>query len=156
MYVVNVCVGSFKLLLRPLSVLLFLFLFAVIFGRVINTFRAALRPFCFIPGISSTSMCLPDPPTVIGSLKQARNKGPQWADYPKLVDVQNSFERLLDDSVGGSGLALDVKKAEMATSDLVVLVRFSELTSKDLLGMIVLCFIRARRADVNDSSRVSD
>lgn len=45
-----------------------------------------------------------------------------------------TFEQLLDSSVGGSGLSLDLKKAEMAISDLVVLVKFSKLSSKDVLG----------------------
>jgi hypothetical protein len=60
---------------------------------------------------------------------------PRWADYPKLMEAQSStFEQLLDRSAGGSGLSLDIKKAEMATRDLTTLVRFSELKSRDSLS----------------------
>ncbi|KAH7868344.1 uncharacterized protein C8R40DRAFT_1027372, partial [Lentinula edodes] len=55
---------------------------------------------------------------------------PLWADFPRLMNIQSStFEQLLDNSVGGSGLSLDVKKAEMAMSDLVVLVKFTDALS---------------------------
>ncbi|THU91495.1 hypothetical protein K435DRAFT_759125 [Dendrothele bispora CBS 962.96] len=147
-YVVQICIGSFKLLLRPLSFLLFLFVFATIVGAVLDKFRIALKPFCFLPVISSTSMCRPDIPrsTPVGTqIPNPKKLGPKWADYPKLIDAQNSFEVLLDDSVGGSGLALDIKKAEMATSDLVVLVRFSQLTSKDLLADTLVKFVQDAR-----------
>jgi len=62
-------------------------------------------------------------------------KPPRWADYPKLVDTQSAtFEQLLHESIGGSGLSLEIKKAEMATSDLVTLVRVSNLKSKEMLA----------------------
>lgn len=60
---------------------------------------------------------------------------PKWADYPKLMEVQGStFEQLLDSTVGSSELSLEVKKAEMATSDLVTLVKVSNMKTKDLLS----------------------
>jgi hypothetical protein len=47
------------------------------------------------------------------------------------------FERLVDDPLAGgssaSSLALHIKKAEMATGDLIALVRLSDLHSKDSL-----------------------
>jgi len=59
-----------------------------------------------------------------------------------MVEMQSkSFEQLLDESVGGSGLALEIKKAEMATTDLVTLVRVSKLTSKDLLAEALVEFV---------------
>ena len=59
-----------------------------------------------------------------------------------MVEMQSkSFEQLLDESVGGSGLALEIKKAEMATTDLVTLVRVSKLSSKDLLADALLEFV---------------
>ncbi|KAF5355251.1 hypothetical protein D9758_006022 [Tetrapyrgos nigripes] len=144
-YVIAVFTGSFKLLLRPLSFLLFLFILALIFGRVVDTFRMALKPFCFIPGVSSSSMCLPDSPHPIRVSTPARSRAPKWADYPKLIDAQTSFEQLLDNSAGGSGLALNIKKAEMATKDLVVLVRDSKLTSKNLLADSLINFVEDAR-----------
>jgi hypothetical protein len=55
-----------------------------------------------------------------------------WADYPKLVNLQTeTFDQLLDESIGGRGLASEVKKAEMASGDLITLVKASDLKSKD-------------------------
>jgi hypothetical protein len=51
-----------------------------------------------------------------------------WADYLALIDAQNKiFEQLLDGSVGGSALSLEIKNAERATKDMVALVRISGL-----------------------------
>ncbi|KAJ3872876.1 hypothetical protein F5051DRAFT_338568 [Lentinula edodes] len=102
-----------------------------------------LRPLCFVPGIASTDLCSDyDPQNYL-----LRDR-PLWADFPRLMNAQSStFEQLLDNSVGGSGLSLDIKKAEMAMSDLVILVKFSELTSKDVLGDALSAFAHdARRA----------
>ncbi|KAF8157182.1 hypothetical protein B0H34DRAFT_789621 [Crassisporium funariophilum] len=61
-----------------------------------------------------------------------QNKG--WADYPRLVDVQcTSLGRQLMDA-GGSGLSLEIKKAEMATTDLATLVQASNLQGKETLA----------------------
>lgn len=85
---------------------------------------------------------------------------PRWADYPGLVNVQSAtFEQLLDESVGGSGLSLEMKKAEMATSDLVTLVRVSELKTKDVLAETLAEFVgdakRAGRGLQKLSSKVA-
>ena len=45
-----------------------------------------------------------------------------------------TFDQLLDESVGNKGLALEVKKAEMASNDLITLVRYSDLKSKDRIA----------------------
>ena len=59
----------------------------------------------------------------------------QWADYPKLIDLQTkTFDQLLDGSVGNRGLTSEVKKAEMASNDLITLVRASDLKSKDQMA----------------------
>ena len=52
-----------------------------------------------------------------------------------MVEIQSkTLEQLLDDSVSGSGLALEIKKAEMATADLATVVRTSDLRSKNHLA----------------------
>jgi len=66
------------------------------------------------------------------------------ADYLALIDAQNKiFEQLLDGSVGGSALilSLDIKNAEMATKDLVALVRISYLKMKDTLARSLEDFV---------------
>jgi hypothetical protein len=52
-----------------------------------------------------------------------------------------TFEQLLDEASGGSALSLEVKKAEMATSDLVTLVHLSSLVSKEHLARMLLDFV---------------
>ncbi|KIK56757.1 hypothetical protein GYMLUDRAFT_173866, partial [Collybiopsis luxurians FD-317 M1] len=55
-------------------------------------------------------------------------------DFPSLVNAQSqSLEALLDGSAGGSELSLTLKKAELAVTDLVILVKLSKLDKKDLL-----------------------
>jgi hypothetical protein len=135
-YAKDVVHQAVRLLRMPLSVLLFLWMLAMILGRVSHTLRTAFSPLCLVPVISSSAMCSYRVSNVPGS------QTPQWADYPKLVDVQSAtFEQLLDQSVGGSGLALEIKKAEMATMDLVTLVRLSELTSRELLANSLVEFV---------------
>jgi hypothetical protein len=77
-------------------------------------------PFCrwdAFKGPSDSHQCWTAGP--LGGLPQAR----RFAD--------ETFDQLLDESVGGKGLALEVKKAEMASNDLITLVRVSDLKSKD-------------------------
>jgi hypothetical protein len=72
----------------------------------------------------------------------------RWADYPKLVDLQSkTFQQLMDDSIGGSALSLEVKKAEIAVTDLAVAVRLSNLKAKDSLAGSLIDFVQdAKRA----------
>ncbi|KAJ3831832.1 hypothetical protein EV361DRAFT_812602 [Lentinula raphanica] len=108
----------------------------------LSTFNpTVLRPFCLIPGVANISLCS-------GSHPFNHQISPLWADFPRLMNAQSStFEQLLDNSVGGSTISLDVKKAEMAMADLVVLVKYSNLSSKDVLGDALSTFAHeARRA----------
>ncbi|KAJ3912931.1 hypothetical protein F5877DRAFT_53274 [Lentinula edodes] len=95
---------------------------------IVNTL---LIPLCAIPGLADFSLCSRNHKFD----QNGHPLPPLWADFPCLMTAQSStFEQLLDNSVGDSGLSLDIKKAEMAMSDLVVLVKFSKMTSKDVLG----------------------
>lgn len=52
-----------------------------------------------------------------------------------MIEIQSkTFEQLLDESVGSSSVALEIKKAQLATSDLLTVVKTSDLRSKDLLA----------------------
>ena len=78
------------------------------------------------------------------------------ADYPKMVEIQSkTFEQLLDESVVGSGLSLEIKKAEIATRDLVTLVRMSKLTSKDLLADALTDFVDDARNAAKGMQKLS-
>ncbi|KAF7328965.1 hypothetical protein MVEN_02526500 [Mycena venus] len=137
-YILDVLKMAVQLLRKPLSFLVFLWMFAFILGRISHTLRAAFSPLCYIPGISRSALCLPK-----GYSATSDNlRSPKWADYPTLVDVQSAtIEQLLDESSSGSVLALKIKKAEMATTDLVTLVRVSDLKSRDTLGDALRQFV---------------
>jgi hypothetical protein len=135
-YLFDIFSTAIKLLRRPLYFIVFLWMLSFIITRVQHTLWSAFGPLCYLPGLHSSRLCrAPD------SVGTSRGR-PRWADYPKLIDVQSTtFEHLLDESVGGSGLSLEIKKAEMATTDLVTLVRVSNLHSRDTLGDTLVEFV---------------
>jgi hypothetical protein len=56
-----------------------------------------------------------------------------------------TFEQLLGQATGGLGLSLEIKKAEMATADLVTLVRASDLRSREVLANTLSTFVQDAR-----------
>lgn len=135
-YALDVVATALFLLRKPLSVLLGLFLLSLITVQVWTTVRGAFAPLCLIPGISRATICQRD------SIAKSSQQVPRWADYSTLVDVQSrTFGQLLEESLGGSTLSLEIKKAEMATTDLVTLVRVSKLKSKDMLAESLVEFV---------------
>ncbi|KAG7089388.1 hypothetical protein E1B28_011077 [Marasmius oreades] len=146
-YLTDVIGGGIYLLRKPLSFLFFLWLLAFVLGHVSHQLKNAFRPLCIIPGISSSDLCK--------SNTQDTFRG-KWADYAKLTDDQaTTFEELLDASVGGSALSLEVKKVEMASKDLLTLVRFSKLTSRDLIAESLDRFIDDARSTGRGLQRLS-
>lgn len=135
-YFIKVVVDAFRFH-RPLfSLALMLVMAYSVFMPIFAITKTLTSPLCHVPILNKAV------PFCSWNLNQDDGQSTQWADYPKLVDIQSSsFEQLLDESVGGSGLALEVKKAEMATSDLVTLVRVSDLRSKDTLARTLVNFV---------------
>ncbi|KAI0749701.1 hypothetical protein C8Q80DRAFT_1269537 [Daedaleopsis nitida] len=128
-YFGSVFTHAFQMSRRPLGFLLCLWMLAFLLAQVSDVI---LRPVCRLPLISSTSLCTPPRPA----------KEAQWADYPSLVEIQsNSFEPLIDGTISGSALSLDIKQAEMATRDLVTLVKVSDLKSRQLIAESLAVFI---------------
>jgi len=141
-YALDVFSAAIHLLRWPISIFLFLWLLSSMIGYLTQTVRNAFQPLCIIPGMSVTSMC-----RINNDLNNnTPNFTPKWADYPKLVEVQSgTFEHLLEELVGGSALSLEIKKAEMATSDLVTRVRISDLKAKDTLAESLVEFLEDAR-----------
>lgn len=130
-YIFDVCRTALALLRYPLGILLFLCIFATALLKISHILRDAFAPICWLPLISSTLMCQPTMTVPLSTV-----------NYPMLMDVETkTFEQLLDEASGGSALSLEVKKAEMATSDLVTLVHLSSLTSKEALARMLLDFV---------------
>ena len=136
-YIGYVLTHALGLLKKPLGFFLFLYLLGCLLGWTFVKLRSAFEPVCWIPGISSTAFCRP--PQVPQNVSAMP---PRRADYPRLVEIQtSSFEQLLDGSVGGPALSLDIKKAEMATRDLITLVKFSGLKSREHLAQSLADFV---------------
>lgn len=136
-YVYDVLRHAFWALKTPFAAIVALWILAFLFARLSDTFQTLFSPVCYIPILNRTPFCQTSPDL---------DKVPKWANFPRLVDVQsNTFEQLLDESVGSSGLSLEIKKAEMATTDLVTLVKVSELKSKDLLAKSLEDFVSDAR-----------
>jgi hypothetical protein len=72
------------------------------------------------------------------------------------MDVQSAtFEHLLDESVGGSGLSLEIKKAQLATADLATLVRISDLKSREMLADTLVEFMNDAKSTGSGLQRLS-
>ena len=119
-----------------LGFLLALWIIALITLQILPTLWGAISPVCYLPFVSSSNMC------EVWRNSLPENKAPRWADYPKMVDLQSkTFEQLMDESIGGSALSLEVKKAEMAITDLVSFVQLSKLKAKDTLASSLVEFV---------------
>ena len=143
-YVLGIAKDTLWLLRKPLSLILFVYALAYLLAVTSNAFRAVVAPLCWVPGIAGTPMCYTPP------------KIPKFADYSKLAEIQGAtFEQLLDESVGGSGLSLEIKKAEMATSDLVTLVKTSKFKSRDMLARHLEGFVETAKKTSRGLQRFS-
>ncbi|CAK5269518.1 unnamed protein product [Mycena citricolor] len=139
------------LLLRiPLSALICLWILAFLVGLMSHTVSAMLSPFCFVPGLSGSFLCAPSGPMSLGQ------GPPKWADFPSLVNMQTAtIEQLLDESSSGSALALQIKKAKIATTDLATLVRVSELKSRESLSDALRAFVDDARKAVRSLNKLN-
>ena len=135
-YVWDILSRGFHYSRYGLGFLLALWIIASITLQISPTLWGAVSPVCYLPLISSSNLCEAWSSTLPGK------KAPRWADYPKMVDLQSkTFEQLMEESIGGSALSLEVKKAEMAITDLVSFVQLSKLKAKDTLASSLLEFV---------------
>lgn len=140
-YLQEIASWFFYILKRPLSLVLALWVLSIFLNTLSITFRSAFSPICGLPVVSRMPVCK------LLNAAQDREGGPRHAEYPALVEMQGkTFEQLLDESVGGSSLALEIKKAEMATADLVTVVRTSDLRSREHLADALGNFVGSARS----------
>ncbi|KAF8246058.1 hypothetical protein K440DRAFT_632745 [Wilcoxina mikolae CBS 423.85] len=55
-------------------------------------------------------------------------------DFPTLMSIEASFERVVDSAAGGSELARSLKQSEMAVADLSAVVKYSDLNCRETLS----------------------
>jgi len=135
-YIVDVLATAFWLLKKPLGVLAFVVVLALLSGYVADKVRFVLSPLCIIPGISSSMLCVRP-----ASTPSSTGKKPQSANFTKLVELQDNFEGIMTENVGTGAIGLKLKESEMATRDLVTLVRVSDLRSRDSLAEALTQFV---------------
>ena len=134
-YAVKVVGESFHLYRWFFSFALGILALGFLFSAITSQLISFARPICSLPVVSPIiPFCRWE--IFKGSSARISDGQPiRWADYPKLVDMQTrTFDQLLDESVGNKGLAFEVRKAEMASSDLITLVRASDLKSRDQIA----------------------
>ncbi|RXW16329.1 hypothetical protein EST38_g9523 [Candolleomyces aberdarensis] len=144
-YTMSIVRPAVRYLRYPLIAIFFLFLLASLINGISSTLSAAFSPMCYVPIVNRMSICTWV--TRMASQSQGGAGKVRWADFPGLVGVQTrTFEQLVDDSLAsgssGSGLALNIRKAEMATADLIALVRLSDLYSRNSLVETLSEFIQ--------------
>ena len=127
----------------PFSIALIVIVSAYALSVMSGAVSSALSPLCSTPALSL--LCPISKSS--GSARRANpDRTPRWADFPSLMSVESkTFEYLFDEAAQSPGIALDIKKAEMATSDLATLVRVSNLNSRAILADSLSEFVKDAR-----------
>ncbi|KAJ3554156.1 hypothetical protein NM688_g3253 [Phlebia brevispora] len=133
-YIVDVLRAAILLLRFPLALALAFWLLALLSASWMNAVHTFVSPICEVPvvgtmcaffvsgrsGPQAKSSPLPSPPKI--------------ADYPHLIDLQSrTLDKLLAEASAGSMLSADIRKAEMATTDLITLVKVSDLENREII-----------------------
>jgi len=142
-YIAEVLCTVLRMVKYPISNILAMVVCAYALAIMLRHVRSTLAPMCTIPVIS---LLCPAGAHVGPSRPPNPQHTPVWADFPSLIKVEDkTFESLIDETVEGAGLALEIKKAEMATSDLVTLVRGSNMESRKILTNALSAFEKDAR-----------
>ncbi|KAL8732720.1 MAG: hypothetical protein Q9181_003849 [Wetmoreana brouardii] len=89
---------------------------------------SALSPICRIPGSSFLNL-----PMCHSHISQYPEGEEPPVEFDQLINVQNSFEAILEESAGGVTLPLNMKRSETSLRDLRTIIRYSNLRSKNEL-----------------------
>ena len=129
----QVILTTLSLLRYPIPWLIFICIVACIFQWTVALVRDAICP------VFALSFLCPGEKRLSSGI-----------DYPRLMEIQAvTFETMLDSAIGGSSLSLRVKQAEVATTDLIALVRESQLSHKEAMARQLSQFVR----DARDTGR---
>jgi hypothetical protein len=148
------------LIKTPLALLLSLYIIAYAAGGFLESFKLTPRAFCLLPLVSRTQLCSSATKTkdlqgircvtLLLALSHCKTNSRLSLTFPGLVEQQGRvFETLLDEGLGNPDLAMSVKKAHIATSDLVTVVRACDLKSKSQLLDVLAIFL----SDSNEANR---
>ncbi|KAE8443255.1 hypothetical protein EG329_002043 [Mollisiaceae sp. DMI_Dod_QoI] len=143
-WLLDIVAGALKVLKRPLSYLLAVWLLVGVFviarNLITTTVYASLSPVCRIPGAGFLNL-----PFCPIHRVDTRNGDPPTVQFDDLMNVQSKFEEVLEESAGGVSLPLDMKRGEASIRDLRQLVRYSHLHSKNELVLEFDGFVETAR-----------
>ncbi|KAG6917821.1 hypothetical protein DXG01_000881 [Tephrocybe rancida] len=121
------------------------FLLSVFGPAIVKTITV---PLCGIDLIAPTYLCAPTYRKGAEFLRVVDTKTSEegnivWADFTGLAEVQKALaDYFVGDGLGASELAIKIAKAELATSDLVVAVRYSTLRTAEELADSLSVFVQ--------------
>ncbi|KZO94256.1 hypothetical protein CALVIDRAFT_484704 [Calocera viscosa TUFC12733] len=131
---------------KPLALALILYVLYIIVLRTLETaIPAVLTPICQMPLMNHFIPICND---ILSS-----DKGTPHPDFPNLMNIQNKFENILDETASSTTVALELKKSEMAMRDLHV-VSVSNLVSKDRLSILLDAFIGSAKTAGRELQRL--
>ena len=137
--------GALHALKTPISYLIagWLLIGLLVFVRnlLFSSIYSALSPVCRIPGVSFLNLPMCRSSVTI----HYAGDEPPAIHFDQLMNVQNKFEAVLQESAGGVSLPLDMKRGETSIRDLRQVVRFSQLHSKNELVLEFDGFIETAR-----------
>ncbi|KAI1795832.1 hypothetical protein LXA43DRAFT_880971 [Ganoderma leucocontextum] len=147
------------LLKVPFTLFLFVYLSLLLLGRVVDTASERLAPICNIfPNIHvcRVTAATDNLSATLGNVGHKPASHVYHVDFPGLMDLQSrTLDQLLAQSTSGSQLALSVKQAELAVKDLGIVVKASNLTSKDILARALEEFSQEAKLVGRDLQRLS-
>ena len=144
-WVFDILGGALLMLKTPISYLIACWLLVGVLvllrNLLFSSVYSALSPVCRIPGVSflDLPMC-----QSLVSIQYPGGETPP-VEFDRLMNVQNKFEAVLQESAGGVSLPLDMKRGETSIRDLRQVVRFSQLHSKNELVLEFDGFVETAR-----------
>ncbi|KAK8143718.1 hypothetical protein G3M48_006840 [Beauveria asiatica] len=144
---------AFQYAKRPLAFLLAVYLFC---GAIIMTqnmlqrsIYVSLSPVCRLPGASLLN--LPFCADTTG--RDAPDMLTNPVEFDDLMSVQAKFENVLEKSVDGASLPLEMKRSEASLRDLRTLVKHSDIQARDELLFELDGFVDTARQSAADLQR---
>ncbi|KAH9923212.1 uncharacterized protein B0H18DRAFT_1212281 [Fomitopsis serialis] len=135
LYIGDALRDAFWLLKKPLGILIFILALTIACDYVAGKLGGIL---CLIPGMTSSMFCTR---YASAPIDVDINRKPLDLDLDKLVGLHGKFEDVMTTNVGTDMIQLKLKQSEIATRNLVILVRNSDLRSRDALAEALLQFL---------------
>lgn len=140
---------AFRYAQWPLAIMLAIYLSigACLMAKdaLINSISAPLAPLCRIPGVSLINL-----PFCSNGLWSGSRNGSTLVEFDELMNVQDQFEKVLEDTAQGVSLPMDMKRSEASVRDLRTMVKYSELPTRNELVHEFDNYIDVVRASAND------